>query len=192
MMGQSPPETLCQRWTSWDCPPCSRMVDLKITIKRQNTSWFVRASEIWSIDLAKPYDLNNFLYFLFLFLQAVFESRLREQSVAVPLMCCAADMLAAPSRKQVVIAGNKASPEFNGMVSVVYSSYDPNRRVSTLFTWSSFFIFFSPSLQIKSLEKLHSDHPSYNLLSSLNQTSQILFVFYPSTWILFRSMNQIT
>lgn len=64
----------------------------------------------------------------------MFESRLREQSVAVPLMCCAADMLAAPSRKQVVIAGNKASPEFNGMVSVVYSSYDPNRRVSTLFT----------------------------------------------------------
>ncbi|CAA7398446.1 unnamed protein product [Spirodela intermedia] len=62
-------------------------------------------------------------------LMAVFESRLREQSVAVPLMCCAADMLAVSSRKQVVIVGNKASPEFNGMVSTVYSSYDPNRRV---------------------------------------------------------------
>uniref|UniRef100_A0A1D1ZHJ6 Spermatogenesis-associated protein 20 n=1 Tax=Anthurium amnicola TaxID=1678845 RepID=A0A1D1ZHJ6_9ARAE len=62
-------------------------------------------------------------------LLAVFESRLKEQSLAVPLMCCAADMLAAPSRKQVVIVGNKTSSEFKDMVSTVYSSYDPNRTV---------------------------------------------------------------
>ncbi|MQL79252.1 hypothetical protein Taro_011689 [Colocasia esculenta] len=62
-------------------------------------------------------------------LLAVFESRLKEQSLAVPLMCCAADMLAVPSRTQVVIVGDKTSSEFSDMVSSVYSSYNPNRTV---------------------------------------------------------------
>ncbi|KAJ0265006.1 Catalytic protein [Hirschfeldia incana] len=35
-------------------------------------------------------------------LLAVFELRLKELAVAVPLMCCAADMISVPSRKQVV------------------------------------------------------------------------------------------
>ncbi|KAK1279055.1 hypothetical protein QJS04_geneDACA014750 [Acorus gramineus] len=62
-------------------------------------------------------------------LLAVFESRLKDQCVAVPLMCCAADMLSEPSRKQVVIVGHKSSTEFDGMVIAVHSSYDPNRTV---------------------------------------------------------------
>lgn len=62
-------------------------------------------------------------------LLAVFETRLKDQSVAVPLMCCAADMLYVPSRRQVVVVGDKSSAEFNDMVAVVYSSYDPNRTV---------------------------------------------------------------
>ncbi|KAK1315644.1 hypothetical protein QJS10_CPA05g00498 [Acorus calamus] len=60
---------------------------------------------------------------------AVFESRLKDQCVAVPLMCCAADMLSEPSRKQVVIVGHKSSTEFDDMVIAVHSSYDPNRTV---------------------------------------------------------------
>ncbi|VVB07078.1 unnamed protein product [Arabis nemorensis] len=36
-------------------------------------------------------------------LLAVFELKLREMAVAVPLMCCAADMISVPSRKQVVL-----------------------------------------------------------------------------------------
>lgn len=66
----------------------------------------------------------------FMFHQAVFESRLGEQSVAVPLMCCAAHMLCVPSRKQVVIVGNKSAKEFQDMVAEVHSSYDPNKTVS--------------------------------------------------------------
>lgn len=73
-----------------------------------------------------------------LFVQAVFEMRLKDQGIAVPLMCCAADMLAVQSRKQVVLVGDKASAEFDDMVAAVFASYDPNRTVkSSLF----FFIF---------------------------------------------------
>lgn len=66
----------------------------------------------------------------FLVLQAVFETRLRQLSIALPLMCCAADMLSVPSRKQVVIVGQKGSEEFQDMVAATFSSYDPNRTVS--------------------------------------------------------------
>ncbi|ONM34772.1 hypothetical protein ZEAMMB73_Zm00001d042191 [Zea mays] len=44
-------------------------------------------------------------------------------------MCCAADMLSVPSRKQVVIVGQKGSEEFQDMVAATFSSYDPNRTV---------------------------------------------------------------
>uniref|UniRef100_A0A804L7S7 Spermatogenesis-associated protein 20-like TRX domain-containing protein n=1 Tax=Musa acuminata subsp. malaccensis TaxID=214687 RepID=A0A804L7S7_MUSAM len=62
-------------------------------------------------------------------LLAVFEMRLKDQGIAVPLMCCAADMLAVQSRKQVVLVGDKASAEFDDMVAAVFASYDPNRTV---------------------------------------------------------------
>lgn len=60
---------------------------------------------------------------------AVFETRLRELGIALPLMCCAADMLSVPSRKQVVLVGEKGSAEFQDMVVATFSSYDPNRTV---------------------------------------------------------------
>ncbi|KAH7676738.1 Spermatogenesis-associated protein 20 [Dioscorea alata] len=62
-------------------------------------------------------------------LLAVFEKRLKEQIIAVPLMCCAADMLSQPCRKQVVLAGDKSSAEFDAMVAAVHAFYDPNRMV---------------------------------------------------------------
>lgn len=56
-------------------------------------------------------------------------------------MCCAADMLAVQSRKQVVLVGDKASAEFDDMVAAVFASYDPNRTVnSSLFFFS--FVFY--------------------------------------------------
>lgn len=67
-----------------------------------------------------------------LWLQAVFESRLKDQAVAVPLMCCAADMLSVPSRKQVVLVGDKQSPEFEDMVVAAHASYGPNETVSPI------------------------------------------------------------
>lgn len=63
-------------------------------------------------------------------LQAVFEKRLEEMAMAVPLMCCAADMLSVPSRKQVVLVGPKSSLEFENMLAAAHSSYDPNKNVS--------------------------------------------------------------
>ncbi|XP_020585915.1 spermatogenesis-associated protein 20 [Phalaenopsis equestris] len=61
-------------------------------------------------------------------LLAVFENRLKEQSIAVPLMSCAADMLRVPAR-QVVLVGDKTSMEMKKMVAVVYASYDPFRTI---------------------------------------------------------------
>lgn len=72
----------------------------------------------------------DMLAYGFAALQAVFETRLKELGIALPLMCCAADMLTVPSRKQVVLVGDKASPEFQDMVAAAFSSYDPNRTVS--------------------------------------------------------------
>lgn len=62
-------------------------------------------------------------------LLAVFETRLNNQGIAVPLMCCATDMLSVTSRKQVVLVGDKSSAEFGLMVAAVYASYDHNRTV---------------------------------------------------------------
>ncbi|KAL2238950.1 UNVERIFIED_CONTAM: Spermatogenesis-associated protein 20 [Sesamum indicum] len=62
-------------------------------------------------------------------LLAVFEKRLKDTVMAVPLMCCAADMFAIPSRKQVVIVGPKSSPEYEGMLAAAHASHNPNRTV---------------------------------------------------------------
>lgn len=62
-------------------------------------------------------------------LLAVFEKRFTDQTIAIPLMCCAADMFAVPSRRQVVLVGRKSSREFKDMISIVHSSYDPLRTV---------------------------------------------------------------
>ncbi|GAB4840937.1 hypothetical protein Ancab_021697 [Ancistrocladus abbreviatus] len=63
-------------------------------------------------------------------LLAAFETRLKDMAMAVPLMCCAADMLTVPSRKQVVIVGRKSSPQFESMLAAAQAtSYDPNKTV---------------------------------------------------------------
>ncbi|KAL3849786.1 hypothetical protein ACJIZ3_011668 [Penstemon smallii] len=62
-------------------------------------------------------------------LLAVFEKRLKDTAMALPLMCCGADMLTVPSRKQVVLVGHKSTPEFEQMLSAAHSSYDPNKTV---------------------------------------------------------------
>ncbi|KAL5561535.1 hypothetical protein UlMin_031282 [Ulmus minor] len=62
-------------------------------------------------------------------LLAVFETRLKEAAMAVPLMCCAADMLFVPSRKQIVLVGHKPSSEFETMLTAAHASYHPNKTV---------------------------------------------------------------
>ncbi|KAH0855924.1 hypothetical protein HID58_084185 [Brassica napus] len=70
-------------------------------------------------------------------LLAVFELRLKEMAVAVPLMCCAADMISVPSRKQVVLVGSKSSAELNNMLTAAHSVYDPNKTVIHIDPWGS-------------------------------------------------------
>ncbi|OWM87215.1 spermatogenesis-associated protein 20 isoform X2 [Punica granatum] len=60
---------------------------------------------------------------------AVFETRLKDMAMAVPLMCCAADMLSVPSRKQVVLVGRKHSAEYETMLAAAHASYEPNKTV---------------------------------------------------------------
>ncbi|KAG9443731.1 hypothetical protein H6P81_015071 [Aristolochia fimbriata] len=62
-------------------------------------------------------------------LLALFESRLRDQPLATPLMCCAADLLMVPSRKQVVLVGQKSCVEFQDMLVTAHASYQPNKTV---------------------------------------------------------------
>ncbi|KAK6937428.1 protein of unknown function DUF255 [Dillenia turbinata] len=57
---------------------------------------------------------------------AVFETRLKDMAMAVPLMCCAADMLTVPSRKQIVLVGHHSSAEFEDMLVAAHASYNPN------------------------------------------------------------------
>lgn len=62
-------------------------------------------------------------------LLAVFEARIKDQAMAVPLMCCAADLLAVPSRKQVVIVGPKSTPNFESLVVASHAPYDPDKTI---------------------------------------------------------------
>ena len=65
-------------------------------------------------------------------MQAVFEKRLKDMAMAVPLMCCAADMLRVLSRKQVVVVGERTSEDFESMLAAAHAVYDPNRTVIIL------------------------------------------------------------
>ncbi|XLS65746.1 hypothetical protein HN51_025720 [Arachis hypogaea] len=62
-------------------------------------------------------------------LLAIFEKRLKALPMVVPLMCCVANMLRVPSRKQVVVVGERNSKEFERMLAASHASYDPNKMV---------------------------------------------------------------
>lgn len=76
-------------------------------------------------------------------LQAVFEKRLKDTAMAVPLMCCAADMHSVSSHRQVVLVGCKPSAEFDSMLAAAHASYDPNRIVEYLHTLPTSLSFYS-------------------------------------------------
>lgn len=65
-------------------------------------------------------------------IKAVFEKRLKETAMAVPLMCCAADMLSFPSRKQIVLVGRRNSQDFDNMLTSSHAAFDPNKTVLLL------------------------------------------------------------
>uniref|UniRef100_A0A803MSW8 Spermatogenesis-associated protein 20-like TRX domain-containing protein n=1 Tax=Chenopodium quinoa TaxID=63459 RepID=A0A803MSW8_CHEQI len=82
-----------------------------------------RLASIFSDSQSDRYRKNADL------LLATFQIRLKDRPMAVPLMCCAADMLAVPSRKQVVLVGHKSSTAFDRMLAAAHAVYDLNKTV---------------------------------------------------------------
>ncbi|KAJ7560493.1 hypothetical protein O6H91_04G132100 [Diphasiastrum complanatum] len=62
-------------------------------------------------------------------LLAVFEKRVKEMAIAVPLMCCAYDLLSIPSKRQVLIAGPKHSRDFDALVTASHMPFDPDKVI---------------------------------------------------------------
>lgn len=62
-------------------------------------------------------------------LLAVFEGRIKELPVAVPLMCCAADSFVSPGKQQIVISGPKHGSEFDALMAACFSSFDPDKII---------------------------------------------------------------
>lgn len=84
----------------------------------------VRLSSIFSDSRSERYRQNAER------LLANFETRLKGMPMAVPLMCCAADMLASvPLRKQILLVGPRTSPQFDPMLAAAHAAYDPNKTV---------------------------------------------------------------
>uniref|UniRef100_A0A803L9N1 Spermatogenesis-associated protein 20-like TRX domain-containing protein n=1 Tax=Chenopodium quinoa TaxID=63459 RepID=A0A803L9N1_CHEQI len=82
-----------------------------------------RLASIFSDSQSDRYRKNADL------LLATFQTRLKDMPMAVPLMCCAADMLDVPSRKQVVLVGHKSSTAFDSMLAAAHAVYDLNKTV---------------------------------------------------------------
>ncbi|XP_002994074.2 spermatogenesis-associated protein 20 isoform X2 [Selaginella moellendorffii] len=62
-------------------------------------------------------------------LLAVFEGKVKELAMAVPLMCCAYDVLAVPSKRQILVAGAKTSGEFDALVTTSHLFFDPDSTI---------------------------------------------------------------
>lgn len=62
--------------------------------------------------------------------QAVFEDRLKSLPIALPQMCCALDVYASPSERQVVIAGARSDERALALLQAAHSVYEPDRAVS--------------------------------------------------------------
>lgn len=61
--------------------------------------------------------------------QAVFEGRIKDVALAVPLLCCAFDTFRTASKRQIIIAGGKDAADTQKLVAVCHSFYDPDKTV---------------------------------------------------------------
>lgn len=94
--------------------------------------------------------------------QAVFETRLKDAAVAVPLMCCAADMLFVSSHKQIVLAGQKTLPDFIAMLSTVHATFEPNKTVSLSVVAVRYYISNSANYNSQCHAISFQEHINYN------------------------------
>jgi hypothetical protein len=57
---------------------------------------------------------------------------MKELPVAIPMMCCAADLLGTHPKRQIVLVGHRESPKFQALIDACHALYDPDRVVSDL------------------------------------------------------------
>lgn len=62
--------------------------------------------------------------------QAVYEHRVKEVAMAVPLLCCAFDVLNVPSKRQVIVAGVRNASDTDVLLTACHAPFDPDKTVS--------------------------------------------------------------
>jgi len=57
---------------------------------------------------------------------------MKEVAMAVPLLCCAVDVLNVPSKRQVVVAGPRYAPDTDALLAASHATFDPDKVVSVV------------------------------------------------------------
>jgi hypothetical protein len=52
--------------------------------------------------------------------------------MAVPLLCCAVDVLNVPSKRQVIVAGPRYAPDTDALLAASHATFDPDKVVSVV------------------------------------------------------------
>lgn len=64
-------------------------------------------------------------------MQAVYEQRVKEVAMAVPLLCCAFDLYNLASKRQVIVAGTRNSGDTEALMTACHANFDPDKTVSS-------------------------------------------------------------
>lgn len=96
----------------------------------------------WFFNLIDGYILIVYDFCM----QAVYEQRVKEVAMAVPLLCCAFDSFNVAAKRQIIIAGARNAPDSEALLTACHAPFDPDKTVSTQNRncFSSFFL--QPSL----------------------------------------------
>jgi hypothetical protein len=57
---------------------------------------------------------------------------MKEVAMAVPLLCCAVDVLNVPSKRQVIVAGPRYAPDTDALLAASHATFDPDKVVSVV------------------------------------------------------------
>jgi len=62
-------------------------------------------------------------------LLAVYEQRVKEVAMAVPLLCCAFDSFHVAAKRQIIIAGARNAPDSEALLTACHAPFDPDKTV---------------------------------------------------------------
>jgi len=63
-------------------------------------------------------------------IQAVYEQRVKEVAMAVPLLCCAFDSFNVAAKRQIIISGARNAPDSEALLTACHAPFDPDKTVS--------------------------------------------------------------